>query len=134
MNHSNWIVLAQYSRWKHLGDGLHRSGSRADLSDLLPFIIALAVIALIAVVAVKIYKRRDFSGHCDDPRKLFRQLCAAHELDFTDRRLLLRLATALKLPQPAALFLQPAAFAPADLPPQLRQEAAQIKQLGQQLF
>jgi hypothetical protein len=134
MNISNWIVLAQFSRWRRMGDGLHRRGSRVDLDDLFPFFIALAVIALIAVVATTIYKRRDFSRKCDDPLKLFRQLCAAHELDFKNRRLLLRLAAALELPQPATLFLLPTAFATVELHPQLCKDATQIKQLGQQLF
>jgi hypothetical protein len=131
---SAWSLLAQYSRWKRLGDGLHRPGSRAELADLIPFFLTLAVVALVAIVAVQLYKRSDFSRPCDDPRKLFRQLCAAHQLNFSNRRLLLRLATALELPQPAALFVDPEAFATTNLPPQLRKEAKQISRLGQQLF
>ena len=127
-------LLAQYSKWKRLGDGLYRSGRRSELSDLLPFYIVLAVIVVAIAVGVQIYRRRDYSKPCDDPLKLFRQLCAAHKLDFTTRRLLMQLATALEMPQPAALFITPTAFEASKLPPQLRNEAKRIKSLGQQLF
>ncbi len=127
-------LLAQYSRWKRLGDGLHRSRPRMDLSDLLPFFIVLAVIGIAIAVGVQIYKRRDYSKPCDDPQKLFRQICAAHKLNFSSRRLLLQLATALQMPQPAALFVTPAAFHSSELPPQLQGEEKRISELAHQLF
>ena len=127
-------LLAQYSRWKRLGDGLHRSRPRMDLSDLLPFFIVLAVIGIAIAVGVQIYKRRDYSKPCDDPQKLFRQICAAHKLNFSSRRLLLQLATALEMPQPAALFVTPAAFRASELPSQLQGEAKRISELAHQLF
>ena len=127
-------LLAQYSRWKRLGDGVRRSASRTDLSDLWPYFIVLAVIGIAIAVGVQIYKRRDYSKPCDDPLKLFRQLCAAHKLNFSSRRLLLQLATALEMPQPAALFVTPAAFREGEFPPQLQGEAERIKELAQRLF
>ncbi len=127
-------LLAQYSRWKRLGDGLHRSRPRMDLSDLLPFFIALAVIGIAIAVGVQIYKRRDYSKPCDDPQKLFRQICAAHKLNFSSRRLLLQLAMALQMPHPAALFVTPAAFRKNELPPHLQGEGKRISELAHQLF
>ena len=119
-------LLAQYSRWKHMGDGFRRSRPRMDLSDLMPFFIVLAVIGIAIALGVQIYKRYDYSKPCDDPLKLFRQLCAAHKLNFSSRRLLLQLATALQMPQPAALFVTPATFRRSELPPQLQGEAERI--------
>lgn len=127
-------LIAQYSRWKRLGDGLRRSGPRGDLSDLLPMFIVLGVIGIAIAVGVQIYKRYDFSKPCDDPLKLFRQLCAAHKLDYGSRRLLLQLATALEMPQPAALFVTPAAFRGAEVPPHLQGEAERLLELARQLF
>ena len=132
--HPAFMLLAQYDRWRRLGDGLHRSGQRAELADLVPFFIVLAIIGIGATIAVQIYKRRDFSKSCNDPQKLFRQLCVAHQLDYKTQRLLQRLATALEMPQPAALFVTPTAFATTNLPAQLRNEAKQINQLGRRLF
>ncbi len=127
-------LLAQYSRWKRLGDGVRRSGSRTDLSELMPFFILLVVIGIAIAVGVQIYKRYDYSKPCDDPLKLFRQLCAAHKLNFSSRRLLLQLATVLEMPQPAALFVTPEAFRGSELPPQLQGEAERIKKLAHRLF
>ncbi len=127
-------LLAQYSRWKRLGDGVRRSGSRTDLSELMPFFILLVVIGIAIAVGVQIYKRYDYSKPCDDPLKLFRQLCAAHKLNFSSRRLLLQMATVLEMPQPAALFVTPEAFRGSELPPQLQGEAARIKKLAHRLF
>ncbi len=129
-----FTLLAQKSRWQHMGDGLYRSGPRAELSDLWPLLIVLAVIGVATALGVLIYKRRDYSLPCDNPHKLFRQLCAAHKLSFTNQRLLLRLATALAMPQPATLFVTPSAFASNDLPPQFRKQAQRIEALGQRLF
>ena len=127
-------LLAQYSRWKHMGDGFNRSRPRMDLSDLIPFFIVLAVIGVAIALGVRIYKRYDYSKPCDDPLKLFRQSCAAHKLNFSSRRLLLQLATALEMPQPAALFVTPAAFRRSELPPQLQGEEKRISKLAHQLF
>ncbi len=127
-------LLAQYSRWKRMGDGFNRSRPRMDLSDLIPFFIVLVVIGIAIAVGVQIYKRYDYSKPCDDPLKLFRQLCAAHKLNSSSRRLLLQLATAQEMPQPAALFVTPAAFRGSELPPQLQGEAEHIKALAHRLF
>ncbi|MCH7752164.1 MAG: hypothetical protein IH898_08430 [Planctomycetes bacterium] len=125
-------LLAQYSKWRRLGDGVRRS--RVELSELMPFFIVMVVIGIAIAVGVQIYKRYDYSKPCDDPLKLFRQLCAAHKLNFSSRRLLLQLATALEMPQPAALFVTPAAFRRSELPPQLQGEAERIKKLAHRLF
>ncbi len=127
-------LLAQYSKWRRLGDGVRRSGSRTDLSELMPFFIVMVVIGIAIAVGVQVYKRYDYSKRCDDPLKLFRQLCAAHKLNFSSRRLLLQLATALEMPQPAALFVTPAAFRRSELPPHLQGEEKQISELAHQLF
>jgi hypothetical protein len=132
--HSGFVLLAQYSRWKHMGDSFRRSGPRMDMADLMPAAVILALVVLGIVVAVQIYKRHDYSKPCDDPRKLFRQLCAAHKLNFRSRRLLLQLAAAHHLPQPSALFVTPAAFQTSELPPQLLQEEVRIKELAAKLF
>lgn len=132
--YSGFVLLAQYSRWKHMGDSFRRSGPRMDLADLMPVAIILAIVALGIVVAVQIYKRHDYSKPCDDPGKLFRQLCAVHKLNFRSRRLLLQLAAARGMPHPGALFVTPSAFQTSDLPPQLLQQELRIQELAAKLF
>jgi len=105
-----------------------------DFADLLPFGIGLALLAMGVAIVVAIVKRNDMSQPCDDPKKLFRELCRAHGLDFASRRLLYRLATAHQLAQPAEVFLTPAMFQADQLPPQLRAQAGQLQRLRQRLF
>jgi hypothetical protein len=131
---SGALLLAQISKWQRLGDSFRRTGPRMELADLLPAAIVLAIVVVGIVVAVKFYRRRDFSKPCDDPGKLFRQLCAAHNLSLGSRRLLLKLAAACEMQHPATLFVTPTAFCPRSLPPQLRQEEARVKELAARLF
>lgn len=131
---SNFALLAQYDNWQRLGDGLHRSGGRAEMADLIPVAIVLVSLAVIGLVAVKIHKRNDFSKPCNDANKLFRQLCTVHGLNSSNRRLLVQLANAWQLPNPATLFVTPAAFRSTELPDWLQSEAERIKQLANKLF
>jgi hypothetical protein len=131
---SGYFLLAQITKWQRMGDSFRRTGPRMEMADLLPAVIVLAIVVAGIVVAVKLYQRRDFSKPCDDPGKMFRQLCAAHQLNFGSRRLLLQLAAACEMSQPAEVFVTPAAFRPSNLPPQLSQHEARIKQLAAQLF
>lgn len=127
-------LLGQYSRWERLGDGLHRSGGKMELTDLLPLVAVIAVLIVIAIVAVVIYKRRDFSKPCDDPQKLFRQLCMVHGINSGHKRLLLQMAAALNLASPATLFVMPSAFRSSALPENLRSEHHRVEELAEKLF
>ena len=127
-------LLAQYSRWKRLGDGLHRSHGRMEFSDLLPYLIVLAVLGIGIAVVVAIMKYNDLSKPCDDPQKLFRELSWAHGLDRGSQRLLRQLATAAGLGQPAEIFLTPSAFEANQLPAQLQVEQQRVLELRKRLF
>ncbi len=130
----NLCLFAQVNRWRSMGSRFRGSRGRGDISDLLPYLIGMVVIGIGVAIVVAIAKRKDFSKPCDDPNKLFRQLCIAHHLDFGSRRLLLKLATALDLAQPALVFVTPEAFEPNHLPPQLYAEQARLAELSQRLF
>lgn len=132
--HSGLMLFAQYSKWQRLGDEFRRSGPRMELSDLVPAAIVLSFLIIGAVVAVKIYQRHDFSKPCDDPGKMFRQLCSAHRLKFGSRRLLMQLAAAREMAHPASVFVTPSAFVVPTLPQHLRKEEVRIKELAARLF
>ncbi len=129
-----WMLLAQISKWRHLGDGLHRSRGRVELVDLLPYILAALLLTAILFALSMYHKRNDFSQPGNDPDKLFRELSRAHNLDFSSRRLLRELALAYQLEQPAEVFLQPAALRPDRLPDYLLSKQAEVRALQQQLF
>ena len=129
-----WTILAQVSRWERLGDGLHRSRSKANLIDLLPVVIILALVGVGIAVYLKLKQRNDFKQPCNDPQKLFRELSIAHALDRSSQKLLLNLATEAGLEQPAEVFLRPALFDLEGLPQQLHAQQSHFQTLKEKLF
>jgi hypothetical protein len=123
-----WVVLAE------IGDNFPQSGKRLGWSDLWAWGIAAVVCGLVALIVLQIRKRNDMEQRCDNPWKLFRELCQVHNLDRASQRLLAQVARARRLPQPAQIFLTPSAFEPADLPPGLRERADQLLRLRGRLF
>jgi len=99
-----------------------------------PLALIAVIIGISLFVIAKLRKRNDMSQHCDDPNKLFRELSIAHQLDKSSQKLLLQLAQAMQLAQPAEIFLQPAYFEAAQLPTQLRNEADRLQALQERLF
>ncbi len=127
-------LLAQFSRWERLGDGLHRSRGRVDLIEMLPYVIGVAVVVAIVFAVAKYIKYNDLSKPCDDPQKLFREISKAHGLDRSSQRVLRQLADALGYLQPAEVFITPSAFEANQLPEELRDEEARICELRELLF
>jgi hypothetical protein len=68
------------------------------------------------------------------PGRLFYELCRAHGLDASSRRLLRRLASYARLAQPAQVFVEPQRFDAAVLPPSLAAEQPRLEQLRARLF
>lgn len=101
-------------------------------------VLAVLVVATGLLLAIWLLSRwatkKERLGSYHSPSGLFRALCRAHRLDLRQRRLLRRLARVRKLPQPAALFLQPDCFVPATLTPDLQREADAVAALGKILF
>lgn len=117
-----------------IGDNFPTSGPRLNWSDLWAWGIAAVVAAIIAAIVVQLRKRNDMDERCDNPWKLFRELCRVHKLDGASQRLLAQVARARSFPQPAQVFLTPAAFEPANLPAGLKNKADQLLRLRGQLF
>ena len=86
-----WWLLAQVSR-EDFGRGFRGATSQLSWTDLLPY-AAAAILGGIGIAAYQwLKKRNDMNEPCDDPHKLFRELCGAHGLDRASRRLLARKA------------------------------------------
>jgi hypothetical protein len=128
------LLFAQMNRWSRLGDGLRSSRNPLRLSDLLPYLLGLAVIGLIGTLIYRRNQRNDMSIRCNDPHKLFRELCLAHELDGRSQKLLRNLAEAVFPDQHCRIFLSPAAFDAPGLPATLRNETAEFAALKAKLF
>jgi hypothetical protein len=117
-----------------IGDNFPDSGKRLNWSDLWAYGIVALVAAVVATIVIQLRNRNDMSQRCDNPWKLFRELCLVHNLDRPSQRLLAQVAKARQYEQPAQVFLSPAAFEPAGLPPALRDRAEHLLKLRSQLF
>src|SRR5687768_16121979 len=130
MNHLQTFSLL----FAEIGDNFPQSGKRLNWSDLWAWGIAAVVAAIVAAIVLQLRKRNDMEQRCDNPWKLFRELCRVHNLDGSSQRLLAQLAGARRFEQPAQVFLTPGAFEPADLPASLKDRADQLLRLRGQLF
>jgi hypothetical protein len=101
----------------------------------LVFLFTGIVVAIAAAVVWRVLKRRGarmFSS--DSAAKLFRELCAAHGINRSGRRLLKQLADASGVSDPATLFVEPRYFQAEKIPRELRTSANELRLLGETLF
>lgn len=131
------LLLAETPLVEYRSEALRRVNNKAEFAELMrlaPYATALALAAIAFYAWNWFKKRNDFTIPCNDPQRLFRQLCAAHNLNLSSRRLLIELAAAWEMAQPAAVFVTPSAFRVNDLPEHLRKEEARINELAAKLF
>lgn len=128
------IVFAQSDIFRNLGSGFRGRAAQFHASDL------IAVIAVVVAIGVGLYflsrwmQRNEQPQRTNNPRGLFRELCRAHELDRTTRRLLQQIARHQQLSHAARLFLEPERFEPANLSPDLRARQSEVAALRERLF
>ena len=96
------VVLAQ--GYLEMGRNFRRGGAAFNLWHVLMVVCAIAAVGLVAWLASKWYEK-SMSKSCNHPGRLFRELCAVHELDGQSRWLLKQLAKQHNLSHPAQVFL-----------------------------
>lgn len=94
----------------------------------------LMVICIGLMLAGRYARRFESLKSYDNSPELFRELCRAHALNWSSRRLLKRLAAEWDLSSPALLFVEPERFNTSRLPAEWRENAARLEQLRKQLF
>jgi len=117
-----------------IGDNFPDSGERLNWSDLWAYGLAAIAAGIVTAVYMRVRNRNDMTQRCDNPWKLFRELCQVHGLDRASQRLLAQVAKARQFSQPAQVFLSPGALEPAGLPPGLRERADHLLRLRSLLF
>lgn len=105
----------------------------ATSSDFLIFAAIGAAIAILVLVLT-------FAGRAlgwwsrETSASLFRELCNAHELNFSSRSLLWKLARGHEFKDPALIFLSAEKFEDDVLPAHLRHRSEEIGKLQEKLF
>ncbi|MEM9186505.1 MAG: hypothetical protein AAGB00_08435 [Planctomycetota bacterium] len=122
------------SAWKHLGKNFSGSNARLDTGELAAVVGLFVGLGLLVWLLHWVNSNwREWSTR-PNPKRLFQELCRCHGLSRRHRAVLLRLAEAEGLQQPAEVFLLPDLFDLEDLPPELAQDASAMEHLGVLLF
>ena len=95
---------------------------------------ALLAICIGLLLASRYARRFENLKSYDNPPELFRELCRAHSLNWSSRRLLKQLAAHWNLASPALLFVEPDRFDTARLPDEWYKDFERLDHLRQQLF
>jgi hypothetical protein len=127
--HECYSLLAASSNGQVWGRFDHQPPAY-DNGELLT-ILTLAVL-FITVILLLIRVRSIFQT--DSKRGLFSELCHAHGLKASSRRLLTRLAAARRLKNPSLLFVEPAHFESSNLPHAMQHAADELQLLRDQIF
>ena len=124
------VLAAQnYSQeWDRLGQLLD-----VGLNEVL-IVASVTLLVIVAIVwqTISRQRRRDFDY--DRPQRLFADLCRAHRLSWSNRRLLKHLAAARGLKCPSTLFVEPEYFDATNVPLTLKRSAVELRQLRHKLF
>jgi hypothetical protein len=118
-------------------NGLSRRFQSGGAEVSVLHIVVLAVLVLVAAGvwwAVSHFGAQREGHSYVSARRLFRDLCLAHELDWPSRRLLRQLARARNPAHPAQVFVKPNWFDAPQLPEELQAFRSQLAALKARLF
>ncbi len=127
-------LLAQSDRWREMGRDFRVDHSKLDATLLIASVIVLLCVLVFLWLLNRVMNRQEGPQLYNDPKQLFKSLCKAHELSSGQRRLLLAIARAQNLAQPASLFIEVDRFETAGELPSFRGHRAQLEKLRAKLF
>ncbi|PHS17671.1 MAG: hypothetical protein COA78_02805 [Blastopirellula sp.] len=127
------FLLSQQADFRHLGDQFREETATVDYTAL----IIVSAIAVIVVIGLLFYQRfivDDEDVACNDSKKLFSNLCQAHEIKTDNCRLLQKITRKLKMEHPALVFVDPSFIVQATQNSQFESSKTALESLGKQLF
>jgi len=131
---ATWLALLAQGRLDDLSSGLRRRGGGYDTGEIMMWVaLVVAVIAGIWGLS-KLAAQRDSRRPSNSPRRLFAELCRAHELDRRQRKLLRQIVRWQRLAHPARVFLDPERFDAANLNRPLQAQQAAVTAMRTRLF
>ena len=128
------ILLGDFDVVRNMGHRFHGKEAQLGMDDLFIGLAILLAVITLAWILSRFARRQDIHVRSNSPRALFRELCAAHNLERQDRGLLKRLAKHHQLAHPAMLFLEAARFEPAAIPAGMASQTARVEKLRERLF
>lgn len=97
--------------------------------------LAMLLITLLGIMLLKkLLERSEKQSGYHHTGKLFAELCAAHELNHRERRLLRRLAGSEGLESPGRMFIEPERFDVSRIPESLSKRRDEVFALRDRLF
>jgi hypothetical protein len=105
-----------------------------DPGQVLIGIAVLTIAIIVLYFASRAMERRARRGHFDSSLGLFLSLAKAHNLGWSDRWLLWRLARCRQLKEPARLFLEPERFDSSNLTDSLLAKHNRLKLISGRIF
>jgi hypothetical protein len=100
-------------------------------------ILILTAVTLLVIVTITwqvLSRRRLHDFAYNRPAHLFADLCRAHKLNWSNRRLLKHLAAARGLKCPTTMFVEPEYFDMTNVPATLKPSAVELRQLRHKIF
>jgi hypothetical protein len=126
-------LIADATRYESMSRRFRPGGNSIEISEVALWLFLLAGIVTAVWLSHKLAGHVIRSTHHSLSR-LFHDLCAAHGVNWWQRRLLHQLARACNLPHPVHLFLRPACFDSRNLPANLAGHQRQFAALQESLF
>jgi hypothetical protein len=129
LNGIRLLAVQDYSsEWERLGHLLD-----FGLYEVL-ILAAVTLLVIVTIVWQTVSRRRQRDFDYARPPRLFADLCRAHKLNWSSRRLLKQLAAARGLKCPATLFVEPEYFDMTNVPSVIKSSGAELRQLRHKLF
>jgi hypothetical protein len=116
--------------WQRMRENPNAPLSTSELLGIVGVVVALGLTWWLAIQLHQHWQRRLFQS----PSGLFVELCHAHQLSWRQRQLLWRIAAAVRLEQPAQLFLRPELYWPPHVPPRLVGRQRELVKLHARIF
>jgi hypothetical protein len=127
-----WL-LAQADSYVHMSRRFQPGGHSFSFLEAGVWLLLITGAVGLAWCAYHLYNRM-LKNRQRSPAWLFRELCDAHGLCWSDRQLLQWLARSHNLPHASHLFLRPGLFNTAALPPDMAAWRERVGQLRDTLF
>jgi len=127
------LPLAQ-AAFERMGDRFRGPGAADYGISPWALTVVMAVVAGLVLYFMRRMRAARREESCYHPRRLFQELCRAHELTRAQQRLARKIARRLNHRHPGAIFLDPAGFTQAFDMPQFLDQHDELRRLEDRIY